>query len=246
MDASNRIQSNSGTVTAASSITVSLPNATQPGSTLLLMVATAGTGSVNSPGSQSFDPPWFTELVVSGNVYWWRRDNQPDGETSWALSTIAVSNTYAWHVQEWAGLSTAGNPDARSTIAGTPSFKIIAGQQVNDVNASGEGPVPDVTDYAALLVAQVTGFTDGVWPAGHTWGAGWSEIDSVQSGDGSHTSDFWLLLAEAYPGTSGSALSGALTWDTTSGGAYASKTVRIGAGCYQPSVPAPPTGILTA
>lgn len=246
VDSTWRVQFNSGTSTVTSSLTVSLPNATQPGSTLFLMIATGGSGSVNAPGSLSFDPPWVADLA-NLPTYWWRRGDQPGGETSWAIATAPASATYAWHVQEWSGLSTVGNPDARSTVSGSVSFAVIIGSQTNDVNSGGNvGPTPDVTDYAALLVAHAQGATDGVWPAGHTWGTGWSEIDSVQSGDGSHTGDIRLLIAEAYPGTSGSALSGALTWDATGGGSYTGKTVRIGAGCYQPAPALPPTGILTS
>jgi hypothetical protein len=67
----------------------------------------------------------------------------------------------------------------------------------------------------------------------------------VTLGDGSHSTDFMLLVAEAYPGASGS-LDVTLTWDITGGGTYADKSVDLGAACYQPAVPPQPAEVLTA
>lgn len=244
MDSSYRIQSNSGTVTtAATTFTATLPNPTQPGSTLLLFSA-IGTMAIGS--NQSFDPPWFEELASAQNARWWRRDNQPAGETSWTM-TGSLSSRWAWHVQEWSGLSTVANPDAASIITGPAFAACPAGTQVCDLTTAGMSLTPDVSDYAALFAVKAGPDTGGGWPAAWTFTSGWSQVDVIQVGTGSGTSpaDFMLVIAEAYPGTTGS-LNPGLTWDVTGGGSYAGRITAVGAACYQPA-PAPPPGeVLTA
>jgi hypothetical protein len=244
VDASWRLQSNSGSVTATAGFTATLPNPTQPRSTLLLAVGTALGGTIAAQ-AQSFDPPWYSDLAVAGKAYLWRRDNQPAGETSWAITT-AVSATYAWHVQEWAGLSTVGQPDARSVLTGTPNFITFVNLQVNRIGATtGVPPVPDVADFAGVAVA--VGATPGstAFPAGRSWSSPWSEVTAVTVGTGTSTADVMLMAAEAYPGVSGS-LDATLTWDVTGGGDYTNKTVYLGAACYQPAAAPQPSGVLTS
>ena len=74
LDASYRLQSNSGTVDpAATSFTATLPNPTTDGSTLMLWFASNG-AAVNLPVA---DPPWCQDAVKAGSLYVWRRPNQP-------------------------------------------------------------------------------------------------------------------------------------------------------------------------
>jgi hypothetical protein len=240
VDASWRLQSNTGTNTATGAAPA-LPNPTQGGSTLLLMAAASGSGAM-VPQQQSVDPPWVADVAATG-VYLWRRDNQPAGETSWPL-TGSASTVWAWHVQEWAGLSTVAQPDDVSRIGSSPSFVILSALQVNALSNGGSPPAPDVADFAGVAMVRAVGGT-GVWPAGHSWSSPWSEVASVTVGDGTHNTDAWLLVAEAYPGVSGT-LDATLTWDITGGGTYADKTVDLGAGCYQPKVPPQPADVLTS
>ena len=241
VDATWRVQSNSGTQTGVNGPTLTLPNPTQPGSTLLMMAA-ANTGVI-VPGSQSFDPPWSTELPPANLTWWWRRDNQPAGETSWAI-TGSLSANWAWHVQEWAGLSTVDQPDDVSRSAGTPAFAIITGQQVNSLSSAATPPAADVSDFAGLVIVHVSAGT-GVWPAGRSWSSPWSEVASVQNGPGGVSGNAWLLVAEAYPGVSGS-LDTTLTWDISGGGTYADKTANMGSALYQPGLFQPVGEVLTA
>lgn len=231
VSAANRIQSNSGVVTATSSFTASLPNPTTAGSTLMLWVATAASGSVSN--SQSFDPPFFFDLSSAGNVYVLRRDSQPAGETSWAIATIAVSNPYCWRAEEWAGWSTIGQPDATTTLNANTGSPV----STNTVT-------PDVNDFAALAVFVANSTAGPAWPSGRSYSSGWSEVACLTSGTGGGANDFIMVIAESYPGASGS-VSCTLTWDTSGGGGVPGTTDSWVA-CYQPSAPAPPTGILTS
>ena len=247
VDATWRLQSNSGTVTTASTgFTPTLPNPTQPGSTLLLIFAGPG-GTTVSPWNQGYDPPWFQELTPSLNAYWWRRDNQPAGETSWPL-TGSLSSRWAWHMQEWAGMSTVAQPDAGSSITtAPPAFAACAlGTQACDLATASLQLIPDVTDYAALFALKAGPDAGGGWPAAWTFTSGWSQVDALQVGTGTSSSpaDFMLAIAEAYPGTTGS-LDPALTWDITGGGSYSGRTCAVGAACYQPAPAPPPAEVLT-
>lgn len=243
LDASARIQSNSGTVTTATTtLAATLPNPTAAGSTLLAWIAVQGF-ALNFPAA---DPPWYRDAVQSGNVYAWRRDNQPAGETSWSF-TSAGSIKWAWRIEEWSGLSTVNQPDAmtgngQNVVTGT------AGTQNND---SAKSPsflcTPDVTDYAALAVfrAGSAGTSADLFPAGRSYSSGFSEVDVLTVGTGTTSNDFQLIIAEGYPGATGN-IDCVLTWDTTGGGTYADKAVNAWMACYQPDVPAPPGGILTS
>lgn len=255
VDATWRLQSNSGQVTTSATpwtITPSLPNPTQDGSTLLLIIGTASAGSVNGPGGQGYDPPWFAELGSGTGMYWWRRDNQPAGETSWAINVTPTAARYIWHVQEWSGLSTVANPDAASLLNGSPSYSpsFQTGAQAPHLAGNvGFTLTPDVTDYAALAVVKAGSDASGVFPAAWSWPAGWSQVDAIQAGDGSHTTgatttDFMVAIAEAYP-QAASALDPSLTWDTTGGGSYTNRSTVWGGACYQPAAPAPFGGVLT-
>jgi hypothetical protein len=239
VDATWRVQSNSGIVDpAASSLTPALPNPTTDGSTLVLFVAT--NGGALAVQSQSYDPPWFEERQHAATWYWWRRDNQPSGETSWPLSA-AASGRWAWRIEEWSGLSTVGQPDSTSVNA-----QITNNLQANGADGNG-GTTPataDVPDFAALTMFRASGGT-AIWPTAHTYSAGWSEVASVAVGDGSGGADFLLLVAESYPGVTG-AVSSTMTWDNTGGGTYTDKHVDGYTVIYQPEAPPTPAEVLTA
>lgn len=231
VDATYRIQSNSGTVTtAATTVTPSLPNPTQPGSTLLMYVCTTGGTTAILPAA---DPPWYQDQATAGRAYAWRRDDQPQGETSWTVSGTA-STVWAWRVEEWAGWSTAGQPDAMAT-----GFNQHTGLQANITAAA----AADITDFAALGIWWISSGT-AAWPAGRTYDSGFSETGYLTVGTGTGTNDFAVAFAEAYPGASGT-VQPTMTFDTTGGGTYSEKGVWCWVACYRPGVPAPPTGVLT-
>lgn len=231
MDATARIQSNSGLVTATSSFTASLPNPTSGTSTLLLFVATSSTGSVNL--ATAFDPPFFGDATRAGAEYVWRRDNQPAGETSWVIPTSATSNNYYWRVEEWSGLSSIGQPDANTAI-----FLAALGTSPVSTNTA----TADVDDFAALAIFVARGPGGITWPGARSYSSGWSEVDYLPNGTGAASSDFALVIAESYPGASGS-VQATITWDISGSGSVPSTDAWVA--CYQPDVPAPAAGVLT-
>jgi len=237
VDASARIQSNSGSVSpAATSFTPTLPSPTSGGTTLFLFIG-SGSGGTNLT-VPSVDPPWIQDVAASNVGYVLRRPNQPAGESSWPMSSI-VGNQWAWRAEEWGSLSTIAQPDAVSNTV----FNInTTGAQVNTNFATS----PDVADYAALAVFQAhPNGTGGVWPAGRSYPAGWSEVDYITAGTGAATGEVALIIAEAYPGVA-SPFTATLTWDITGGGTYSDKIVEAWAAAYQPSVPVPGGGVLTS
>jgi hypothetical protein len=232
VDASWRIQSNSGTVDpAATSAPVTLPAPASDQSTLMLFIASSGI----TPNYLSLDPPWFVDQQHAGQWLAWRRPGQPAGETSWTV-TAAGAIRWAWYIEEWAGLSGMTQPDSQSAI------KISAGMQVNNTSTVTQA-APDVTDYRAVALYRSSGGT-GLFPAGHTYDAGWSEVSAQSVGTGASTTDFMLMIAEAYLGTTG-AIDCSLTWDITGGGTYTDKTVDVWVAAYQPAAPPQPADVLT-
>ena len=235
MDATYRIQSNSGTVDpAATSFTATLPNATQDSSTLMLWIG-MNTGTVNLP---AVDPPWYVDVSASSKLWVMRRDNQPSGESSWTLSS-AFSVRWAWYVEEWASWSTINQPDATAS-------QIIShvGTQANSVSPVGTAPSADIPDFAGLAVFNATGGAGvGIFPA-RSYSAGWSEVNVTTIGTGTAGTDHQLIVAETYPGVTGS-IDCTLTWDTSNGGTYTDKRVDTWSACYRPSVPVS-FGVLTA
>lgn len=227
LDPTARIQANSGTVTG-NGFTATLPNPTTEGSTLLLFFATNGGTATLTVA----DPPWVTEDAQSGTWYWWRRDGQPGGETSWAVSAPS-SSPYVWRIEEWSGLSTIEQPDAVAEHLNT------GGIVAPDTGTA----TTDVDDFAALALFRAGSSGTFVFPAGRSYPAGWTELDMLQHGDGTTAGDFMLMIAEAYPGAAGS-VSSVLTWDTTGGGSFANTTVYGKIVCYRPSAAPPAGGIL--
>lgn len=221
LDATARIQSNSGLASSTTSIPASLTNPTTDGSTLLMYFAASG-GAIAAQ-LQSYDPPLFTDTTSSSLVVF-RRDAQPAGETSWTI-TASTSTSYYWRVEEWVGLSFIGQPDAKSTLfTGT-------GNPVS-TNAA----VPDVNDFAALAVfTGLMGAGATGWPA-RTYPAGWSEVAFMPGSTGG-PGDFAMAIAESYPGISGS-MTGSITWDNSGGGTIPSQTYSW-LGCYQPAAVVP-------
>jgi hypothetical protein len=241
MDPTYRIQSNSGTVDpAATSFTATLPAGTQDGSTLLLFFATTG-----APTTPSADPPWAVDEAHAANEFVFRRANQPAGETSWTVSYV-VAVRWAWYIEEWAAMSSVAQPDSSANNASSPPVPVITvGSQANNTALAQQPCSPDVTDYRAVAMFRQGGSAGGgVFPAGHSYDAGWSEIAALTVGTGTATSDFMLLAAEAYPGTTGT-IDCTLTWDTTGGGTYTDKTVDAWVAAYQPAATVP-FGVLTA
>lgn len=231
LSAAARLQGNSGVVTSTG-FTPTLPNPTTQDSTLLLWWGNSGTGTASFPSAA--DPPWYADLLGSSTLNAWRRPNQPAGETSWTISGFSTGN-FVWRIEEWAGWSTVGQPDAApGTYFGT------AGSQNN--NASNGGITADVSDFAALAVWRATNGS-AIWPL-RTYSSGWSEVDVQSFGTGTGSNDFQLMFAEAYPGASGT-LNATLTWDTSNGGTYTGNTVNGWLACYQPALPLP-AGVLTA
>lgn len=242
ISAANRIQSASGLVTA-SSFTATLPNPTQAGSTLLLFTGTSGIGQLIVQ-SQSFDPPWFQDQGHTGHWYAWRRDNQPAGESSWAI-TAAASAPYYWRAEEWGGLATISQPDVSSTITGVTSTLTVA------TDTSSTTISADVPDFAALAVFYASFAGASGWPAAHSYGAGlrsgpssWNEVCYLVNGTGTASGDFILAVAEAYPGVTGGVACG-LTFNTSGGGGTPAALDAWGV-CYQPDMPAPATGVLAS
>lgn len=226
-----RIQAASGTATAATSFTATLPNPTAAGSTLILFFG----GTAASPSLPAVDPPWVQEDSQPGTWYRWRRDNQPAGETSWTIAG-GVSSRWIWRVEEWAGLSTTNQPE------GSANASNAAGTQVNPSGTATAG----VADFAALaLFHGVISAAGSAFPAGRGYPAGWTELDYLAAGSGGASGDFVMAFAESYPGVTGS-VSCSLTWNTAGGGSYASVTVYGGVVCYRPAIALPPAGILTA
>lgn len=247
VDATWRIQANSGTssvTTSGTNFTVSLLNPTQPGSALLLFITSQGV-SVNNFAT-GFDPPFVFD-IQSAPRYWCRRSNQPAGETSWNFTgTATTAQTVAWRAEEWSGLSSVANPDATNIPVTSPAFAQNLGVQANTFQGSsgtGNSPVPDVADFAALAMV-AAGAGTGVYPAGRSWSSPWSEVDAITVGTGTATGDVMLLVAECYPQATGT-LDCTMTWDITGGGTYADKTVYVGGACYQPSVPVAVAVVLT-
>lgn len=246
MDPSYRIQSNSGTVTtAATSFTATLPNGTQQGSTLLLFFASHG----GTPSLPSVDPPWVPDMQNGGREYVWRRPDQPAGETSWTVS-YAIAEQWAWYIEEWASMSSITQPDSASQIG------ILSASQNNDLATVGSTPtycIPDVADYRAVAMYRAQGGS-AAFPAGHSYSnsasstvspaPSWSEVAALTVGTGTTTADFMLLVAESYPGATGT-IDCTLTWDITGGGAYADKSVDFIDLAYQPA-PTVQFGVLTA
>ena len=239
----NRIQSNSGLVTGASSFTATLPNPTTDSGTLLLFIGTAGTGVISIQSNAGFDPPWFQDGAQAGKWFAWRRDNQPAGETSWAI-TASTSANYQWRVEEWGGLATAGQPDAVSDIK-TNSGTLVC--STGDVVGGGSpaAAIADVDDFAALAVFRPgAGVGPAAWPTVRNYSSGWSEVTFLSQGDGSGVNDYALILAEAYPGAAGTVIC-TLTYDNSGGGS----PPNIAAGwavCYQPAAPPPALGVLAS
>jgi hypothetical protein len=235
LDPTYRIQSDTGTVTGTTGFTASLPNPTTDSSTLLLFVACSGGGSL-APQQQSFDPPFFQDEGHGGLDFAWRRDSQPAGETSWAITpTSGISTNWAWRVEEWGGLSLIGQPDANTALV------IVA----NPPSVSTGTATADVDDFAALAMFRSSWSNTGnAWPSGRAYSSGWSEVAYLTNGTGGSANDFQLIVAEAYPGASGS-VQCTLTWDTSGGG-----TIPVGTdawvACYQAGVPDPSTGVLTS
>jgi hypothetical protein len=246
VDPSYLIQSNSGTVDpAANSVTPALPNATQDGSMLLLVFASSS-GTPTLSGLFTADPPWFLDANVGGSVWMFRRQDQPAGESSWPISASS-STRWSWYIEEWAGMSSVSQPDSQCTAGaggtGGGTFVGTIGSQTNNTVGAGTQCTTDVTDYRALSVYRAGGGS-AIYPVGRSYSAGWSELAVLTIGDGSHLTDFQLMLADAYPGTTGT-LDNTLTWDITGGGTYAEKTVNAYVAAYQPEPAAPPLGILT-
>jgi hypothetical protein len=248
MDATYRIQANSGTVSSSATCTPTLPNPTTDGSTLFMFISNSGTGALSTSPLYNSDPPWVPDAAHSTVWQWWRRDNETGGETSWPLSTTgSIAANWIWRVEEWAGLSTVSQPDATSSNPGTNTPSIDVGLQVNPAAGStgaGSPASPDVPDFAGIGVFR-TNAGSAAWPAAHTWTAGWSEIDYQHIGDGSTTGNMAMFIVESYPGVTGS-LPCALTWDNSGGGTYTDKQVDAWVGCYQPADPGPALGILAS
>jgi hypothetical protein len=247
VDATWRVQNNSGLVTtAASSFNATLPNPTQPGSTLILFLAM----NTFQPNLPAVDPPWYLEVQHAANDAVLRRDNQPAGETSWTI-TAASTQKWAWYIEEWSGLSSV-NPDAQttSTITTPPTPAVYinpGGQQTIDSSSVAQNLtcVPDITDYLAAAIFRVSSGT-GAFPAARSYTTGFSEAAALSVGTGSTAGDFQLIIAEGFPGTSGSNVDCQMTFDITGGGTYADKSVDGRIACYGPATPNPDTGILTS
>ena len=221
----NRLQSNTGSVTAAN-FTATLPNPTMDGSTLLLFI---GTNNGNlAMQQQSFDPPWVQDAVHIGLDFLWRRDSQPAGETSWVITGSSGSVPWFWRVEEWSGLSTIGQPDANTIVF------VGTGSPVSTNTATA-----DVDDFAALAFFRAGSGGGQLWPAARAYPAGWTEVDWLTNGTGATAGDFAMAIAESYPGASGS-VQCTITWDTSGGGSVPSGT-DAWVGCYQPDVPLPKT-----
>lgn len=235
MDATYRIQANSGTVTSAG-FTATLPNPTTDGSALMLWLATTGASVPNFP---AVDPPWFKDLSAAASVFSvWRRAHQPGGETSWTV-TAAVSGNYAWRIEEWSNWSTINQPDA---VPPSNTYNINTGVQFNLTVVSGSSITPDVADFAGLAVWRA-GSGSAIWPL-RTYSSGWSEVDRLAFGTGASLGDYELIFAESYPGVSG-AIDAEMIWDTSNGGTYAEKTVYGWAGCYGAAVSYPAGVVLS-
>ena len=203
-----------------------------------------GAGGATSITFPVLDPPWYRDLTGTVTVFSvWRRSNQPAGETSWTV-TASLSAKFIWRIEEWASLSGITNPDAVPSPTNT-YFINSAGAQDNHVFSSpGQSITPDVSDFAGLAVWRA-GSGTAIWPL-RTYSSGWSEVDCLSFGTGATSGDFQIMFAEAYPGVSG-AIDPVMTWDTSNGGTYAEGKVVDGwAACYQPAVPVPLPGVLTA
>jgi hypothetical protein len=149
--------------------------------------------------------------------------------------TAPSSTPYAWRIEEWSGLSTIGQPDAAAQHLNT------AGAAAPDTGTA----TADVDDFAALASFWVVSVGTFQWPAGRSYPAGWTELASLQQGNGTTGGDFMLIIAEAYPGAAGS-VSAVLTWDTSGGGSFANANAHAAVACYQPAAAAPAGGILAA
>jgi hypothetical protein len=223
-----RLQANSGTITGTG-FTATLPNPTTAGSALLLFFASNGA----SPQFPVIDPPWIQEDAQGGNWYRWRRDRQPAGGTSWTVGA-STSTPYCWRVEEWAGLSTIGQPDAQAGHS----------QAGGTVTADTGTAIADIPDFAALAMFRAGSSGTFAFPAGHSYSSGWAQVDALQQGTGTTPGDFMLLFAESYPDAAGS-VSSTVTWDTTGGGSFANVAVYGSVACYRPDVRVP-FGVLTA
>lgn len=245
MDATYRIQANSSVDLAVTSLSASLPNPTTAGSTLLLTFCQTGTGTVATSNLYTASPPWYQDAVSGAVVFSFRRPNQPGGETSWSFATSgSLAANIGWRVEEWASWSTVAQPDATTNVAGSPAFPANSGLQNNNSTAGGgSAPVPDIPDFGGLAVFRC-GPGTAIFPL-HSYSSGWSEVDALTNGDGTHSVDFKLLFAESYPGVSGS-IDCTMTWDTSNGGTYTDKVVNAYVACYRPAVPFSSGAVLTA
>ena len=141
-------QANTGTVSAQSSISVTLPDATVAGNTLTLRITCSST--IILPSGFTKDTP----AATGQGIY---RKTAADGETSWTV-TAGSAVDWAWHAEEFAGIDTDFPVDVVPVSAG---------------GGNSTGTTPSSTTYDGVALAMHRLSVAGGTPAtmsGHTNG----------------------------------------------------------------------------
>jgi hypothetical protein len=207
--AADVIQSNPGTVTLTSPISVTVPNPTVEGNAGLV-VMTAQT-LISPPDQWSVAADAGTGGV---SVAVMLRPDLPDGESSWPFAALAGSPNWCWLAEEWTNIASAPIQSSAGADGAGADASLGTG------NTSSPFDTQFLMGLAALQISSSGG---SAWPT-VAWSNGFVETDMVSIGAGSANGDLQLRVARYY-GTD----SEAGPWSTTATftGSMTSKTPHI-------------------
>jgi hypothetical protein len=204
------VQSNPGTVTLTSPISVTVPNPTVEGNAGLVVMAAQ---TLISPPDEWH--PAATAGVGGVSVAVMLRADLPSaGESSWSFAASAGSPSWCWLAEEWTNISSV----PVQSSAGADG--VGADTSLGTGNTSSPFDTQFLMGLAALQISSSGG---SAWPT-VAWSNGFVETDVVSIGVGSANGDLQLRVARYY-GTD----SEAGPWSTTATftGSMTSKTPHI-------------------
>jgi hypothetical protein len=176
------VQANTGSASAVSSVSATVPAGTVEGDTGIICMF--GATPLTPPEQWEFaaaDPTVFLAVMCRGDLL--------GGESSWPFSSVGgVNAIWSWTAGEWG--NTAPAPvETSAAVSGTPGASSLS------TGSTGTFGTQFVMGVAAF--AMFSSNASAAWPS-VSYSGGFAETDSVQVGDGTHAGDVHLWVARLY------------------------------------------------